>query len=402
MIAKATGTAFRGNAEFEPLRWTGSSVYSESAIITGRPNTALHEMTARQLRASIDWRAAFSGAWRVEDITIARLDGEWKPPGVGVSEEPTTSPAKSPNGLASLLPRRFDLGQVTIRSANLTHSGIRLDDSHVTIRPDGAGWIFTGSGGQVLIPKLPAMDVKGFRVREQAGDFYLLEGNFRLGENGKISASGESSRGGRMEIAWEGIPSEKFLSRTWANRLAGLLSGEARITARDRATGKFSLRDGRIENTPLLGTVADFTGNPAFRNMPVQTMDGEFVWENGVLKISHFVGESSGLLRVEGGFTIDHAGNLSGNLQIGVTPQTLQWLPGSRKRVFTDSRGGYLWANLTLGGTLDAPTENLTPRLATAMGEEVLETGKQILQGSPDAAVEGVKGVINILRPLIP
>jgi hypothetical protein len=89
-------------------------------------------------------------------------------------------------------------------------------------------------------------------------------------------------------------------------------------------------------------------------------------------------------------------------LRAGLTPQTLQWMPGSRERVFTERDGGYLWTDVELGGTLDQPTENLSRRLLVAGGEEVIESGARTIRESTETAVEGVRSVLDALLPLAP
>jgi hypothetical protein len=403
-VADATGTAFDATAGFDALRWTGSSVYSESAALQGRPGGALRKIDARHLRAEVNWRAAFTGVWRVDEISISRLDGEWGT-SAKTSRSAVAQPAsgsKSPAGISALLPRRFELGALKIGAANLALGGVGIADSAVTIKPDGAGWLFQGSGGELRFPGAPALGIDGFRVREQGGDYYLTQGNLRLGPNGKIAASGDSTGGGRLQVTWEGVKTSDVLTGEWRKRLDGVLSGNAVITLPDRATGSFRLRDGRLENVPLQSTVADFTGNPAFRRMPLQEVSGDFTYERGGLQIRNFSAESKGLLRIEGAATIGQRGELEGRFQIGVTAQTLQWLPGSRERVFTNARNGYVWTELTVGGTVENPTENLSARLAAAMGTEVIEKGAGLIKETPAAAVEGVKGVLDILRPFVP
>jgi len=262
--------------------------------------------------------------------------------------------------------------------------------------------LFQGSGGELRLPWPPALAISRFRARKHGGDFYLTEGNLRLGENGKVSVSGDSSGGGKLQVNWEGVKTADVLSGEWKKRLEGILSGNALITFPDRASGAFQLRDGRLENVPLLGTVAEFTGNPAFRRMPLQEISGDFTRENGLLHIKNFAAESKGLLRLEGEATIGQRGELEGHFRIGVTPQTLHWLPGSRERVFVTARSGYIWTDLKVGGTLEHPTENLTPRLATAMGSAVINEGTGLIKDVSPAAAEGVKGVLDMLRPLVP
>ena len=404
LIANATGEVFGATAGFEPLRWTGSSVYAESAKLEGKSGTTLNKLEARQLRAEVNWRAAFSGVWRVEEISISRLDGDWipGPKKSGIAESRSPRSPSSPAGIASLLPHRFELGLLKIGAASLAFGGVSVADTALSIKPDGAGWLFQGTGGDLRLPLPPVLAVSSFRARLQGGDYYLTEGNLRLGENGKVSVSGDSSGGGKLQVSWEGVKTADVMTGEWRKRLDGILSGNALITFPGHATGAFQLRDGRLENVPLLATVADFTGNPAFRRMPLQEISGDFTYENGIVRTKNFSAESKGLFRLEGVATIGQGGELDGHFQIGVTPQTLQWLPGSRERVFVNARNGYVWTDLTVGGTLDHPTENLSVRLATAMGNAVIEQGTGLIKDVSPAAADGVKGVLDMLRPLVP
>ncbi|MFZ4776304.1 MAG: hypothetical protein ACOYM3_13110 [Terrimicrobiaceae bacterium] len=401
LISNATGEVFDATAVFEPLRWTGSSVYSESSKLQGTPGSGLRQLEASQLRAEVNWRAAFSGAWRVEEISMTRLDGEWGPSEkASAADRPPAT--QSPAGLAALLPHRFELGLLKISSANLAFAGTRISNSALSIRPDGSGWVFQGTGGELQLPWPPLMGITSFRAREQGGDLFLTEGKLRVGENGKITASGESSGGGRLQFAWEDVKAADVLDASLRKYVEGTLSGNAIIRFPGQVSGTLRMREGRIENIPLLATVSDFTGNPSFRRMPLQELTGDFTYESGTLHVKNFSAESKGLMRIEGSVVIEKGGALQGRFEIGVTPQTLQWLPGSRERVFKQARNGYLWTELSVGGTVEHPTENLSSRLLAAMGVEVIEQGANLLKNTPEAATEGVRGVLDILRPLIP
>ena len=135
LVAGATGQAFDATAGFEPLRWTGSSVYAESAKLEGRSGAALNKMEARQLRAEVNWRAAFSGAWRVDEISISRLDGEWipAPKQSGIAEAREQRTPSTPAGIAALLPHRFEFGVLKIGAASLAFGGVRIADSAISI-----------------------------------------------------------------------------------------------------------------------------------------------------------------------------------------------------------------------------------------------------------------------------
>jgi len=402
LVAGETGKVFGSRADFAPLRWNGASAFAESATLQGSPSTALMRLSANQLRAEVNWRTVLSGAWRVEEITITQLDGEWQNPAPAGSPAAAQPSPVRPIGLASLLPRRFEVGVLKVGNARLRYGATEISNCALTARPDGAGWIFEGDGGRLQTPWTPELGIIDFRAREQGGDLFLTKGDLTLGSNGKISVSGESSPSGNLRVSWQGVASADVLKGDWAKRIAGTLSGNAQLAAPDAFKGTVILQDGRLENIPMLETVADFTQNPAFQRMPVQEMRGDFVRERGGWMISNFFAESKGLLRIEGSAVIGNDGSLRGQFQIGVTAQTLQWLPGSRERVFKVARDGYLWTDLTVGGTIEKPTENLSERLATAMGTEVIERSTELIKHAPETAVEGVRSVLDILRPLVP
>ena len=119
------------------------------------------------------------------------------------------------------------------------------------------------------------------------------------------------------------------------------------------------------------------------------------------MKITNLVAESKGLLRLEGNCTIAAGGAISGTLRVGVTPQTLQWLPGSRERVFTVVQNGYVWTDVEISGSLQDLREDLSSRLAAAMRDETIDHGARAIQELPDAARDGARGVLDALIPLI-
>jgi hypothetical protein len=109
------------------------------------------------------------------------------------------------------------------------------------------------------------------------------------------------------------------------------------------------------------------------------------------------------LIRVEGGFVIENL-MIDGTFQVGVTPASLQWLPGSQSKVFTVSRDGYLWTTMRLTGPLDNPKEDLSQRLIAAAGGAVIDTIQSTIQQLPggDKLPDAPKKVIDdLLAPLL-
>jgi alpha-L-fucosidase len=70
--------------------------------------------------------------------------------------------------------------------------------------------------------------------------------------------------------------------------------------------------------------------------------------------------------------------------------------------VFVTAQNGYLWTTVKIGGTLESPTEDLSGRLAQAVGEQAIDTGVQLLNAAPEHATDAAKKAIDLLSPLIP
>ena len=412
LIAAKTGEAFGSEAVYGPMRWTGSSLFADSIEITGRPGSTVESLRVDQVRADVNWRAVIDRAWRVDQVQVVSFDGTFRP-GSNEPKASGTPPSAAAYGIAAWLPTRFEVGRLDIAQAHVRFRGIEgaeivsLQDSVLRVHPDGGGWAIDGTGGVLALAKLPELTVVNFRSKAQGDVFFLTDSQFRLGETGKISASGEFAGNSKLRVEWSQVDVTPFLSPSWRSRLAGIWAGTASLEwpesglAAGKATGRFRLTDGLAQNMELLDRVASFTGAPQFRRIPLQEISGSYEWTKGTVQITNLVAESKGLLRVEGNCTITDGGMINGALRVGVTPQTLQWLPGSRERVFTVAQGGYVWTDVRISGSLQDMREDLSSRLAAAMGDETIDRGTRVIQEIPNAAKDGAQGVLDALVPLI-
>lgn len=413
LVDDKTGAALRSETTYSPFRWEGSSVFSDSLQGTGLEGSPVKTFRADQLRAEVNWRAIFDGAWRVDAISVGYFEGTFRQ-SVRVASAPTApQPTASPSGLRKYLPQRFELGTLQVAQARLgfldskDQEFLSVRDSTLKLHPDGTGWVIDGQRGTLLVRDLPSLAIDSFRSRLQREAFFLTDAQLRLGETGKVTASGEFAGNSQMEVEWQQVDIAPFVPADWRGHVSGFLSGTSVIKwpasgmAAATATGKFELKEGLIQGVPVFEQIATFTGAPQFRRMPLQQMTGDYTWAGGILTLTSVVAESKGLLRVEGNCVITEDGRLQSNLRVGVTPQTLQWLPGSRERVFTVAENGYLWTNVRVGGTLQNPEEDLSARLAVAMGDEVIKQGTQVIEQLPGGVKDGAKKALDLLSPLL-
>ena len=410
--SRASG-ALRSDTTISPLVWSGSSVFSEQIEARGPAGSPLATLDARQLRANVNWRSVFDGAWRIERLDITRLDARLRAdasPGERLTDLPSTDrEPPRPTRASGWLPSRFEIGEVVVQDANLAVSGAaEIRRTELTVRPDGSGWTFDGRGGEIDLPQMPGLAIDTFRLRLQDSVWFVTEAAMRSGEAGRVALSGEI--GGRdqpvdLRAEWTQLDAAALLDNVWRERLRGQVAGVADFTGGGGkpivTTGRYVVTEGSLEGIPMQKQIARFTRSPQFERIPLHEWSGDFVVESGVTTVKNFVLESRGLVKVTGDIRIGADRSLQGKLRIGVTPQTLQWLPGSRERVFTESQNGYLWTDLTIGGTIDQPTEDLSDRLIAATAEEVIDVGVQLLDEAPEKARDAVKDIYDLFSPLL-
>jgi len=413
-VTRRTSEAMKVEGDFAPFDWNGSSVYSESFSADGKKGSLWQSFEARRLRADFDWRSIFDGAWRMEELSIGSVEAVMQPQSGPPSFGPTAEPSEAkgeekPSGssLPSWVPQRFELGQVVIDEATLlvpSEAGkVLMERVAVVVEPEGTGWKMKASGGTLDVPGFDRMDLVEANARSNDGDFFLSGAEFRLGEEGAVTASGEFSRKtGQLHIDWTQVPISVLLEEPWKSRLSGITHGKALWSQETQGvTGSFEIQDAQVQDLPLQQQLANFSGQPKFERLPIQVVKGDFASQGGAVAIRNFVAESRGLMRVEGAYAVTPSKELQGDLQVGVTPQTLQWIPGSQEKVFTESRDGYLWTNVKLSGTVDRPKEDLTPRLARAAGEAVIETGAEILESAPEQTRDAVQKGLDLLNSIL-
>jgi hypothetical protein len=393
LVEEFAGGAVRGHAAIEPLRWDGAHVETVSLRLTGGEVSKVRSIHVENLRAKMDWAAVLSGAWRVEKFLAKSLRAEF-----GEAAAAQTSNGSSTTAALAILPSRFEMGVVVIDRADLDFGETEIQKTALEVRPEGRDWKFRGSGGRFVCPWLPPLGIESFLADWSEGRVSVDASSLKLGTSGKISAVGKWP--GAMEVKWSDISPSDYPGGKWGANLEGKLAGSALVEA-GRVTGNFDWSGGSLRGVPILEKAADFTGRAEFRRLPISKSTADFEIQNGDFAFRNVVLESAGLLRVEGSFSVLKNKELLGELQVGVAPALLNGIPGARSRVFTRDADGLVWTPLSVGGSIDAPTENLSSRLVAAAGGAALEAMDPVLQTVPEPARKAVDETINTLFDIL-
>lgn len=412
MVEDGLGEALGGQASLADLEWSGSEVFSESLVVAGDAGSPLREMSASRLRADLDWRSALTGRWKINNIEAISanllLGGKTAVPPPSSREAP---PAATPAGTP-----QWEIGEVRIPDLNVSWSPDTAPESPasaslVSVKVEGVQTVIKGTPpslelegkkGMLRLNGVPEMDLHQFSGRLVQNDLYLTRVDLARGESGRLSFSGVIGNDSELRGEWAGMDATEWIPGPWKGRLRGVFGGEVRVawgaSPGMEASGRFTVRDGVLQGIPILGELEKFTGSPQFRRMPLSELSASFEHQSGDWQFDDVVLESKGLLRAEGEILITASGVVEGSFRVGVSPQVLQWLPGSRERVFTENAAGYVWTDVRVAGTLSNLQEDLSLRLAVAAGEEVIESG---LEAVPEVLENGPRGVLDLLVPFL-
>ncbi len=193
----------------------------------------------------------------------------------------------------------------------------------------------------------------------------------------------------------------RILNEDWKKRLHGELYGELELAGRGgeltRSAGYMSLQKGVLEGLPILSQIPIGDTYP-YRSLPLEKAECRLSFpyndphhnlRNAWLMDQIDVRGSNGLLQIQGHIIIGSDKSLGGTLRIGLPAGRLA-IPQINtigKLFEPEDEHGLLWLKINLSGTLDAPQEDLSIRIATIMG--------QTLPQLPGSAVQGLNNVIN-------
>ena len=178
------------------------------------------------------------------------------------------------------------------------------------------------------------------------------------------SARTEASMPKRTSIA---VRFERWLPAEWERRLTGSAFGDLHWAGKDpklessAGEGSLRIRDGRIEDLPLLQKLAELARKPSFERLDLNECSLRLAWHYPEIDIKDIIIEEQGKFRIDGEISIKGR-LLRGTLNLGLTREYLDWLPNPEE-VFSRRSDGYLWTDVHLSGTIDDPVQDLSPRI---------------------------------------
>jgi hypothetical protein len=414
------GTKLKGTTTLAPLRWTGDEVTtSEAKVATANGWQA--ELNG--LHLSLDWSAFRLGTWRVvgagADSLMLTWDGRAQDPDKAPTEDEKVTTLREPSGAVDDAPawlRRWLPTKTEVDGVKIDHFSLRypgpwlLNDAHLNVarwRQETSSQV-TVEGGYLETPLRLAAQPKPLKfnltkavTRLSRDEIKLTEATLHWLDPSEITAHGflrPADGSWKLSSHFIGVPAREVVSEDWRSRLSGNIEGDVSAqgvrTAPPTVEGDVQLREGVLTALPILDRLATYTGVQRFKRLVLDIASTHVKHTPQVTQLDKIVLQSNGLLRIEGALTIRDQ-QIDGNFMVGVTPETLSWIPGARQHVFTMTNptapAGMLWTTLKISGTMDAPREDLSGRIVDGAG--------RALMGAPGEVVS--KGSELLLTPVL-
>ena len=356
----------------------------------------LEEFKLNSLRATIHPASIISSSLTGEEVTALQGDLKLRIPVAG-------QPGRVKERTEGLLPanfKRLGVGKLDVSLGDRRNSIFRIAEcegsfypKNVNERPE-----LRLNRGNFLIKGWPMlrMDRAYIEFRGQETDIISLRLLHEKDDSGILMLSGtvlpfsaenESELVARLEsfqIAGIVGPSMgRFLSGR-IDSPPGEKAGSIVFSVADPQSGVFTIPFQTSLNSYLQFSGFSFFGALAqsledkWFETPLFEQDSSGILERraGAVHIRELSAESRGRLAIRGDIRIDKEKRLSGELRVGVASAMIGSAPTRRlDLMFSENQGGFRWIRLTLGGTVNAPTDNFRALFDKAEVPPATESG---------------------------
>jgi hypothetical protein len=409
LIAAKTG----GAARIDSLTWNDDNALVSELLLE---NAHGWDVEAVSLHAALDFGAIRTGAWSIhsagaDEFTLRRsasaMSNLENPPGTADAVD------SIPSFLRRHIPTKTEVSGFDVRSFNFEQAGWKMADTNAKVGAWESGKTSVPvklSGGTLQTPfKAPEqaevikLDLVKATLRVTDEQIQLSDAALRWKQSSEATLRGsvKFESGTWQTFAHvQSVPLDEFLSAWWKQRLSGKIKGDLEFSGSRNAAVAWKadavLENGVLQGLPVLEKLATYTRAERFKRLVLDLCQASFHPQGDALRIDKIIVQSNGLLRIEGSMIL-RGNHMEGDFMVGVTPETLKWIPGADSRVFTQANPngppGLLWTRVRVAGPLDAPQEDLTSRLIGGAGMSLLfdSPGKIVNQGA-EALLKPVLG----------
>lgn len=332
---------------------------------------AMKSIDARGITARFNPWAVFVRRWQLDDVHVQSGDVE-----IQIYEH-KPEPISPKPWFSIFLPNRVLLKRIESDAVNVTWQlrGERAGffGTRLLVTPNGPDFEYRATGGTLKMAIVPDLHLRSAHLLITRTLFTLYDVDLAPGAQSDGSVRGHGNAGiGEdksvdLKAAFERLPIRAWLPAKWKDRFNGTAFGQVHWAGENpklessAGEGALRVRNGRIDNLPMLEKLAELARNKSFEHLELNDCSLSLAWRYPKIDIMDIAIEEKGKFRVEGSISVERR-SLRGAVNLGLTRQYLDWLPNPEE-VFNRQRSGYLWTTVHLSGTIDEPKQDLSPRI---------------------------------------
>jgi hypothetical protein len=356
---------------YSPIRRTSAFTAETESFEARNGQKAMKSLDAHGITATFDPLGVFVRQWRFTDVRVQSGDVEiqiYKANPEAVSPKPW---------FAIFLPNKVYLKRIETPQANVTWrfrgEQAGFFGTQLLITPHGLDFEYFATGGRLKMALLPDLDLRRAHLLITKTLLTLydidLASNSSSAESIRAHANAGIGKDKSVDLRanFNQVPIRSWLPVEWKEHLGGSAFGDLHWTGKDpklessSGEGSLGVRDGRVDNLPVLEKLAELAQKKSFEHLALNDCSLTFRWRYPKIDVENIAIEERGKFRIEGEMSIEQR-RLRGTLRLGLTREYLDWLPNPEE-VFSRKQGGYLWTNVRLFGTIDDPGQDLSPRI---------------------------------------
>ena len=272
-----------------------------------------------------------------------------------------------------------------------------LRDTTARLRYDKGAWSFSAHGGKLEIPGWPSLGIERVTGEQQGRGWRIA--SFALKDGESALAGSATLEGGDIsgEFSWQDFKVDGFLPEKTGDYFTARSSGDA-VLKNGELRGQMKLTGAEARNLPALVKLASIFTGEDYSKVPWESFRFEFVRKaDGSVTFTNLVAVSPKGLAVRGSGATG-ASSLSADLELGLRREGRPWLVAFMPILFRQEKEGYLWTPVKVGGTPQAPTEDLTTRVVAALA---VAPATQAVESAAEIPATAVEAAGNLLRGLL-
>lgn len=267
---------------------------------------------------------------------------------------------------------------------------------------EAGAWSLSATGGTIAAPGFAPMALQ----RMSAG---LREGRWEIGsfalqddKGGALGGSAIEGPDGHWsgEFSWQDLAVSGFLDAARAEHFSGRASGDA-VFKDGVLHGHMRIAGAEMKSVPMLLKLASLFDGENWAVVRWDRLEFQFArGPDGRISFYDLDARSPNGLIVRGEGVVGHD-VLSATLELGVRSEGRPWLTAFMPVLFRSNQDGHLWTTVRLGGTPDAPREDLTPRVVAALAAVPAQQAVEAAGSAAQIPAGAVEAAGSLLRTLL-